>query len=98
MMSPQKFTESIILSIPSGKPTEEVRYGKCNANINISISGNHMLAEAEGPKQKSRKRCRGCYEKTYNNKGFEVAVNKAEGLALIVLYVTVTHFLLAIFQ
>ncbi|XP_047735891.1 uncharacterized protein LOC125177698 [Hyalella azteca] len=76
-MSLRKFTESIILSISSGKPTEEVRCGKRNANINVSLSENHMLAEAEGPKQKSRKRCRGCYEKISNNEGFKVAANKA---------------------
>ena len=76
-MTLRKFTESLILSIFTGDPTEHIRCGKRKQSLNVSSSEIHTLGEADGPKRKSRKRCKGCYEKISINEGFKVAGNKA---------------------
>ena len=74
-MNLRKFTESLALSIMTGHPSEDIPGGKRST----PISGNkgHRIVEADGPKRKSRKRCKGCYEKISVNEGFKIATRQA---------------------
>lgn len=72
------FKESLMLSLITGCPSEKVKPGL--KKIITPVSGNraaHFLGEAPGPKIKSRKRCRGCYEIISKIRGCKEARLKA---------------------
>ena len=76
------FRESIILSLLTNSPEEQLRPGRRSATSDVSSSqpvrSSHSLAEAEGPKRKSRKCCVGCYEMISINEGSREASKRAK--------------------
>ncbi|KAF2364253.1 PiggyBac transposable element-derived protein [Trinorchestia longiramus] len=76
------FRESVILSLLTNSPEEVLRPGRrSSANVassSQSSRSSHCLAQAEGPKRKSRKRCVVCYEIISLNEGSREASKKAK--------------------
>lgn len=72
-----KFRESLVLSFLTGTPKEDIKPGKRRSQVKGTPSLCHCLAEAPGPKRKSRKRCVGCYEIISANEGSRMADKKA---------------------
>ena len=73
-----QFKEFITLSFLTGEPEEKIRCGRRQSSINKAPQTVHVLAEAPGPKRKSRKRCVGCYELISLNEGSREAAKKAK--------------------
>lgn len=75
-MSIKEFRESLVLSLLTDKPTEEIPVGNQKANIG-GIRCEHVLCESDGKTRDVRKRCRGCYDIISKNEGFKIASSKA---------------------
>ncbi|XP_068235664.1 uncharacterized protein [Palaemon carinicauda] len=70
------FKQSIVMSFLKGKPEENIKPGPRRSQIEGTQS-EHSLTEATGPKAKTRRRCRSCYEILSQNEGISVARKKA---------------------
>ncbi|XP_066974315.1 piggyBac transposable element-derived protein 4-like [Macrobrachium rosenbergii] len=75
-ISIKKFRESVVLSLLTGKPTEDIKIGKDFSPIGGKRSL-HVLVELDGKCRDVRKRCRGCYELLSKNEGSQIAARKA---------------------
>lgn len=71
-----EFKESLAMSLITGEIEEEMSSGPKRTQVGGQRSS-HALAEADGPKLKTRKRCRSCYETISNNEGAAAARRKA---------------------
>ena len=79
-MSTRELRESLVFSLTNHPAEGPLRPGRspCNVTGRRTL---HSLVELDGPKRKTRKRCRGCYEKIVLNEGYAVARNKARRIS-----------------
>ena len=78
-----KYRASIVLSLLTGSAEEVMRPGRRVTSVGPgpflhASEGQHCLTEVEGPKSKTRKRCRGCYDMISLNEGSREATKKAK--------------------
>ena len=78
-----KFRESIVLSLLTGSSEEVLRPGRRVTSVGPgpvlhTSEGQHCLTEVEGPKSKTRKRCRDCYDMISRNEGSRAATKMAK--------------------
>lgn len=71
-----KFKESLVLSLLLGISREKMKPKKPLKMVSEGLG--HCLEEVQGPKSKTRKRCRGCYEILAQDKGSQEASKKAK--------------------
>lgn len=71
-----EFKECIMMSLVVGKPRSPLKPGPSCLQV-IGKRNVHALIEADGPKSKNRKRCRGCYEQISATEGTKIARSKA---------------------
>ncbi len=67
------FRESLVFSLTK-QQSEKLKPGRACSTISGKRT-HHSLSEKNGQKQKTRKRCRGCYEKISLKEGFKIARN-----------------------
>ena len=79
-MSTREFRESLVFSLTNHPAEGPPRPGRspCIVTGRRTL---HSLVELDGPKRKTRKRCRGCYEKIALSEGYVVARNKARRIS-----------------
>lgn len=75
-MGVTEFKECLVMSLITGKMNEEMLPGPKRSDIG-GLRSSHSLVEAEGPKLKTRKRCRSCNEIIANNESSSEARRKA---------------------